>query len=120
MRADPLHKEKPDRLYMVTGGRGGADEPSLDSVALIVAESEPSPEMQSEHAAVLRLCARPTAVVELSAELGLPVSAVRVLLADLLDTGAVTARHSVPSTVREGPQHDPDTLKQVLLALQRL
>lgn len=120
MNTEPVDEEAPDRLYTVTGGRGGTDEPFLDSVALLVAESEPSPGMQSEHAAILRLCTRPTAVVELSAELELPVSVVRILLVDLLDTGAVTARHTAPSTIQEGPRHDPDTLKQVLLALQSL
>ncbi|GAB3705453.1 DUF742 domain-containing protein [Nocardiopsis oceani] len=120
MSADPLNREEPDRLYTVTGGRGGTDESSLDSVALVVAESDPASSMQSEHADILRQCTRPTAVVEISAELGLPVSVVRILLVDLLDTGAVSARHPVPSTPEEGPRHDPDTLKQVLLALQRL
>ncbi|MBR8744545.1 DUF742 domain-containing protein [Nocardiopsis sp. MG754419] len=120
MNPEPVHKEDPDRLYTVTGGRGGTDEASLDSVTLIVAESEPSPDLQSEHSAILRTCVRPTAVVELSAELELPVSVVRILLVDLLDIGAVTARHHVPSTPQEGPRHDPDTLKQVLHALQRL
>ena len=120
MNTDPLNREAPDRLFTVTGGRGGFDGSPLDSVALVVAESEPAPNMQSEHADILRLCTRPTAVVELSAELELPVSVVRILLVDLLDTGAVTARHPVPSTPQDGPRHDPDTLKQVLLALQRL
>lgn len=122
---DPLRSEGPDRLYTVTGGRGDADDPALDSVTLVVAESEPAPSMQSEHAAILRLCVRPIAVVEVSAELGLPVSVVRILLSDLLDTGAVTARHPASAPFRssfpqEEPRHDPDTLKQVLLALQRL
>ncbi len=119
---EPLTAEAPDRLYTVTGGRGDSAAPALDSVALVVAESEPGPDMQSEHADILQLCLQPIAVVELSAELRLPVSVVRILLADLLDTGAVTARHPVPasSSPQEGPWHDPDTLKQVLLALQRL
>jgi hypothetical protein len=123
MNAEPLDSETPDRFYTVTGGRGEAEDPALDSVTLLVAESEPGTGMQSEHADILLLCARPIAVVEVSAELGLPVSVVRILLADLLDTGAVIARHPVPASPsfpQEGPQHDPDTLKQVLLALQRL
>lgn len=126
MNTEPLNTEAPDRLYTVTGGRGDALAPALDSVTLVVAESEPGPDMQSEHADILRLCAHPIAVVEISAELGLPVSVVRILLADLLDTGAVIARHPAhfpsrsPSSPQEGARHDPDTLKQVLLALQRL
>ncbi|WP_017588958.1 DUF742 domain-containing protein [Nocardiopsis ganjiahuensis] len=123
LNSEPLEAEAPDRLYTVTGGRGDAEDPALDSVSLVVAESDPGPDMQSEHADILRLCVHPIAVVEISAELRLPVSVVRILLTDLLDTGAVTARHPVPSTTsspRKGPRHDPDTLKQVLLALQRL
>ncbi|MFE1165730.1 DUF742 domain-containing protein [Nocardiopsis sp. NPDC058789] len=117
----PSGPEAPDRFYTVTSGR--ADDPAMDAVTLVVAESGPAPDMQSEHASILRLCTRPTAVVELSAELRAPVSVVKVLLTDLLDTGAVAARHPVPVRSlpsRGGPRHDPETLKQVLLALQRL
>jgi len=118
MSQDPLRHESPDRLYTVTGGRSGDESAALDSVTLLVAECEPVPGMQSEHAAILRLCVYPTAVVEISAELSLPVSVVRVLLLDLLDTGRVTARH--PAAAPTPAAHDPETLKQVLLALQRL
>ncbi|MCP3017016.1 DUF742 domain-containing protein [Nocardiopsis dassonvillei] len=116
---DSLRAEAPDRLYTVTGGRSDADTRVFDSVTLVVAECDPVPGMQSEHAAILRLCAYPTAVVELSAELRLPVSVVRILLLDLLDTGRVSARHPAALT-RQEAGHDPETLKQVLLALQRL
>ncbi|MEU3018976.1 MULTISPECIES: DUF742 domain-containing protein [unclassified Nocardiopsis] len=119
----PVGAEAPDRFYTVTSGRADADDPAMDAVTLVVAESGPAPDMQSEHASILRLCTRPTAVVELSAELRVPVSVVKVLLTDLLDTGAVAARHPVPVRSlpsRGGPRHDPETLKQVLLALQRL
>ncbi|WP_150236517.1 DUF742 domain-containing protein [Nocardiopsis quinghaiensis] len=119
MNHDPLQRESPDRLYTVTGGRGDTDTRTLDSVTLIVSECEPVPGMQSEHAAILRMCVFPTAVVEVSAELGLPVSVVRILLLDLLDTGRVAARHPA-SSVQRAEGHDPETLKQVLLALQRL
>ncbi|WP_159942685.1 MULTISPECIES: DUF742 domain-containing protein [unclassified Nocardiopsis] len=118
MNHGPLQRESPDRLYTVTGGRAD-DARALDAVTLIVSECEPAPGMQSEHAAILLMCTRPTAVVEVSAELELPVSVVRILLLDLLDTGRVTARHPA-SAVRPAEGHDPETLKQVLLALQRL
>ncbi|AFR05834.1 DUF742 domain-containing protein [Nocardiopsis alba] len=115
----PVGVESPDRLYTVIGGRRGADV-ALDPVSLVVAESGPSPDMQSEHVDILRLCARPVAVVELAARLGLPLSVVRILLGDLLDRGAVIARHPVPPINGEGTRNDPETLKQVLHALQRL
>ncbi|MEU6482552.1 DUF742 domain-containing protein [Streptomyces sp. NPDC046887] len=115
--------ESPDRLYTVTGGRtrSGPDTP-FDLVTLVVTESEPAPGMQSEHAAILRLCRRPTAMVEVAAELGLPVGITRILLSDLLDTGRISARH--PRTQAGGPGGyrlpDPDILEQVLVGLRNL
>ncbi|MCG5217990.1 DUF742 domain-containing protein [Streptosporangium sp. KLBMP 9127] len=114
-----VDSENPDRLYTVTGGRSRADENSLDVVSLIVSECEPTPGMQSEHVRILRMCHRPTAVVEISAELGLPVSVVRILLCDLLDTGRITARHP-PSAPAKAQLPDLEILKQVLVGLQKL
>ncbi|MER7400636.1 MULTISPECIES: DUF742 domain-containing protein [Streptomyces] len=110
--------DDPDRLYTVTGGRSRAAGSRFDLVTLIVAECEPAPGMQSEHVRILELARRPTAVVELSAALRLPVSVVRILLTDLLDTGRITARH--PRTAARAELPEPDLLKEVLDALQRL
>lgn len=75
--------------------------------------------MQSEHVTILRMCERPTAVVELAAGLNLPVSIVRILLCDLLDTGRISARH--PRTARVADRlPDPDILEQVLVGLRNL
>ncbi|GAA5054813.1 DUF742 domain-containing protein [Streptomyces sp. SID10815] len=112
----PGRDDSPDRLYTLTGGRTGTgpDNP-FDLVTLVVAESEPAPGMQSEHAAILRLAVLPTAVVELAAELRLPVSIVKVLLCDLLAAGRVSARHPQKAAV-----YDPDILEQVLVGLRNL
>ncbi len=114
----PVDTGDPDRLYTVTGGRSRADE-SFDLVTLIVSESGPVPGMQSEHARILELCRHPTAVVEIAAELGLPVMVVRILLGDLLDTGRITARHprAAPS-VASLP--DSALLQEVLHGLRNL
>ena len=87
-------------------------------MTLVVAECDPAVGMQSEHAAILRMCERPTAVVEIAAELGLPVSITRVLLSDLLSTGRVSARH--PHTTVPSGLPDPDILEQVLVGLRNL
>ncbi|MFI9274779.1 DUF742 domain-containing protein [Kitasatospora sp. NPDC052896] len=115
----PGPDDGPDRLYTLTGGRSRPPEHPFDVVTLIVAESEPLPGMQSEHARILRLCERPTAVVELAAELALPISIVRILLGDLLEAGRISARHPrfLPATAQ---LPDLDTLKQVLHGLQQL
>ncbi|MHC3451341.1 MULTISPECIES: DUF742 domain-containing protein [Streptomyces] len=112
----PGRDDSPDRLYTVTGGRSrsGPDNP-FDLVTLVVAECDPVPGMQSEHAAILRLTDRPTAVVEIAAELKLPVSITRILLADLQASGRVSARHP-----RKAAVPDPDILEQVLVGLRNL
>jgi hypothetical protein len=120
-----IDREPPDRLYTVTHGRVLGDEDPFDLVSLIVAEREPVPGMQSEHAKILQMCHAPMALVEVSAELRLPVSVVKVLLLDLLDIGGITVRHPLPGATRaDGPTGlhlpDHDVLKQVLLGLQRL
>ncbi|MFB6890923.1 DUF742 domain-containing protein [Kitasatospora sp. NPDC056327] len=115
----PGRDDDPDRLYTITGGRSRAPENAFDLVTLIVAERGPAPGMQSEHARILRMCEAPTAVVEVAAELALPVSVVKILLGDLLEAGSVTARHPrfAPGKAR---LPDLDTLKQVLHGLQQL
>ncbi|MCF6524967.1 DUF742 domain-containing protein [Streptomyces sp. JJ36] len=114
--------EDPDRLYTVTGGRSrsaAADAQAFDLVTLVVAECDPAPGMQSEHVEILRICRTPTAVVELAADLRLPVSVVRILLGDLLAAGRITARH--PQTAAAADRlPDPDILKQVLVGLRNL
>ena len=114
-----LEDENPDRLYMVTGGRSDVADDGLDLVTLIVSECDPAPGAQSEHARILRLCRSPTAVVEIAAELRLPVSVVRILLCDLLDMGRITARNPRPAPV-EARLPDPEFLKQVLVGLEKL
>ncbi|NIJ13901.1 hypothetical protein FHU38_004245 [Saccharomonospora amisosensis] len=114
-----VDSEDPDRLYTLTGGRSSAEDTGLDLVTLIVSESDPTVGMQSEHVKILRICRYPTAVVEVASELGLPVSVVKILLSDLLDSGYVTARH--PTSPRIGAElPDPAFLKKVLVGLHNL
>lgn len=112
--------DDPDRLYTLTQGRSrGPSSNVFDLVTLVVSEDEPTPGMQSEHARILRLCRSPVAVVEIAAELGLPVSIVKILLSDLLDAGRITARH--PRTDSSASQlPDPQLLEQVLVGLRNL
>ncbi|MER7755306.1 DUF742 domain-containing protein [Kitasatospora sp. NPDC097643] len=108
---------EPERLYVITRGRSGpAGQGEFDLVTLIVAHAEPTPTMQPEHAAILRLCGSPLSVAEISAYLELPMSVVTVLLADLLDDGRIEARAAVPAA--ELP--DRALLEAVMHGLQRL
>ncbi|AOP48573.1 DUF742 domain-containing protein [Streptomyces lydicus] len=86
-------KGGPERLYVITGGRAGAEEQAeLDLVTLIVSLEDSQPGMQPEHAAILRVCRSPLSVAEVSAHLALPASVIGVLLTDLLADGRVEAR----------------------------
>ncbi|EFF89111.1 MULTISPECIES: DUF742 domain-containing protein [unclassified Streptomyces] len=112
----PGRDDTPDRLYTITGGRSRSDPTArFDLVTLVVAECAPASGMQSEHAAILRLCDRPTAVVEIAATLRLPVSITKVLLSDLFATGRVSARHP-----RAAALPDSRLLEQVLVGLRKL
>jgi len=71
----------------------------FDLVSLIVSERDPAPGMQSEHVKILRICQSPTAVVEISAELDMPVSVVKILLRDAPRQGQ---HHHSPRVLRHG------------------
>ncbi|HZG05630.1 MAG TPA: DUF742 domain-containing protein [Streptomyces sp.] len=110
----------PVPLYIVTGGRTEAGEAVvLDLVTLIVARSEPKPGMRPEHVSILRMCANPLSVAEISAYLDLPFSAVHVLLADLIAESSVEARQTrTADTAAADP--DIEILKALIDGLQRL
>ncbi|MFF4592391.1 DUF742 domain-containing protein [Amycolatopsis sp. CA-161197] len=114
-----VEEEDPDRLYTLTGGRSRTDDIELDLVTIIVAESAPSAGMQSEHVRILRITLHPTSVVELSSELSLPVSVVKILVTDLLDSGKVSARHP-SSALQRASIPDSEFLKKVLVGLRNL
>ncbi|MEU1089514.1 DUF742 domain-containing protein [Streptomyces sp. NPDC005576] len=118
-RPRPGRDDSPDRLYTLTGGRSRTDSDAFDLVTLVVSECEPAPGMQSEHVAILRMCGRPTAVVEIAATLKLPVGIVRIMLSDMLDTGRISARHPRTARVADRLPH-PDILEQVLVGLRNL
>lgn len=115
-----VDEEDPDRLYTVTGGRSSSAATDLDLVTLVVSEGEPIPGMQSEYVKILHTCRFPTAVVELSSVLGLPVSVTKILVSDLLAEDRVAVRH--PSAASRPGTHLPSAefLKKVLVGLQNL
>jgi hypothetical protein len=119
-----IDRENPDRLYTITGGRSRVDADVFDLVTLVIAECDPTSAMQSEHARILQFCRTPRAVVEIAAELHLPISVIRILLCDLLDAGRITARHPARSQPRRSasaiPYAHPDLLREVLVGLRRL
>ncbi|MEU5523624.1 DUF742 domain-containing protein [Streptomyces sp. NPDC093250] len=117
--AEPAGKQgqggNPERLYVVAGPDG--QRADIDLVTLIVARSpDPPPSATPEQAALLRLCAAPLSVAELSAYLSLPFSVVTVLLTEMLTAELVQAR--LPIVRKALP--DRSLLEAVMHGLQRL
>jgi Protein of unknown function (DUF742) len=110
-------QDGPERLYVITGGRRASGRRAeLDLVTLVVARAAARPEMQPEHASILRMCHYPLSMAEISAYLKLPFSVVAILVSDLLADSCVEVR----ATVRTAGIPDPELLKAVMYGLQRL
>lgn len=118
-RDDPPQRERrspenPERLYILTGE--DTERAALDLVTLIVAHGEAPPTAEPEHADVLRLCATPLSVAEISAYLALPFSVVTVLLTRMLEADLVQARASIVRSTLP----DRSLLEAVMHGLQKL
>ncbi len=110
-------EDNPERLYVITRGRSGTGEKHrVDLVTLIVSQSGPTPGMQPEHAAIVRMCQSPLSVAEISAYLHLPVSVVTVLVTDLLADSKVEAR----ALVARAQLPEPSLIEAVMHGLQKL
>jgi hypothetical protein len=110
------------RTYALTGGR---TEPAsgaiLDVITVIVATAwAQDPDdwlgLSPEHRRLLRLCRRPVTVADVASTTALPLGVVRVLLADLIMQGRITARAGRPV----GEEPSAGLLKEVLHGLRAL
>ncbi len=85
------------RPYAITGGRTGADV-EIDLESQIQASTRASEHLGAyrwEAARLIELVQTPMALVELAARLELPVGVARVLVADLINDGAVVVHRPV-------------------------
>jgi hypothetical protein len=106
----------------VTGGRTEpADGEVLDVIAVVVAmpggDTDDDPQRRTpEHRRILALCQRQATVADIAAGTSLPLGVVRVLLSDLILSGAVTVLRQRPAGVRPGN----DVLQEILNGLRAL
>jgi hypothetical protein len=78
------------RPYAVCGGRTRPTR-ELDLVSLVIDTGQVDAALlESDHAHVLGLCRGPTSVAEVAAYMRLPVVVAKILVADLIDCGALT------------------------------
>lgn len=99
------------RAYALTRGRArpATQGEDFEMIAIIATVSTPAyatPGLGPEHMSILELCVRPRSVAEISAQLGLPLVVVRVLLGDLLTHRFIVVRR---------PQQEHQTVTEELL-----
>ncbi|MFI2436747.1 DUF742 domain-containing protein [Streptomyces sp. NPDC018693] len=104
--------------YLSTGGVARPSRPQLERLSVLVRGEAPVPAglTAAELALLDVLEGGALALVEAAALLRLPVSAVRVLAADLADRDLVLARAPIPPAER----FEPDLLKRVADGLRAL
>lgn len=107
------------RLYAMTAGRAHSTGGAFDLMAVVQAgpPSDYAPSLPPEQAAILRACRyEPQTVADVASESTLPVSVVRVLLGDLLESGHI----SVTRPVRPTELPDRHILREVIDGLRAL
>jgi Protein of unknown function (DUF742) len=107
------------RPYALTNGRTRPAGAVLDVIALIAAargRRGDLSELEPEHLRLLRLCARPTSVADLAADVDLPLGVVQILLGDLRARALITVHQPVQ------PARPPAAgiLREVVDGLRRL
>ncbi|MEU3171810.1 DUF742 domain-containing protein [Streptomyces sp. NPDC086080] len=109
------------RTYVVTGGRSQPSRNHFDHVTLISLAASSSHlnrgTLNPEQLTILEALSHSSqSVVELGALLGLPVSVMRILLADLMEAGHISTRQRITDAADPTRQ----LLEDVLAGLQRL
>ncbi|MET7287046.1 DUF742 domain-containing protein [Streptomyces sp. NPDC005573] len=110
------------RTYVITGGRSYASRNTFDHITLITLSSSAGSltrtQLNPEQLRILEALAEGSqSVAELGALLALPVSVLRILLADLMETGHITTRQRITAPA---PAKTRELLEDVLAGLQRL
>ncbi|WP_067808005.1 DUF742 domain-containing protein [Actinomadura formosensis] len=109
------------RPYAMTRGRTRPDGAGFELIAVVAATGVPPGDRlrySPDHARVLRGCAQPVPVVDLAADLGLPIGVVRVLLGDLRDEGLIAVIADQRSAAGRRPPNG--VLREVLNGLRAL
>lgn len=92
------------RPYTVTRGRTRTGQAELQVITLVMAprplEQLGTAGLDYEHVQILRLCGSPLSIVEISSHLHLPLSVVKILVADLIDREMLIFRSAVTPDVR--------------------
>jgi len=105
-------------VYALTGGRARSRGEDLQLETLVTATAAglaERPRLRFERARIVEACQRPLSVVEVAAQLQIPLGVARVLVSDLHAEGLLTVRH-LPTTADGRP--DVDVLERLLSGLR--
>lgn len=106
------------RPYTATNGRTKPTT-ALDLMSLVKATGRgviSADQLGIEHAEALRLCRTAISVAEVAAQLRQPVMATKVLLSDLIESGAMAAQSPAPTEFT----NTPEVLETLIAGLRRL
>src|SRR3954447_21485235 len=104
MTRPPRERQGLVRPYVVTEGRAFPTRNTFDLVTLVRTTGADSAGLGPKKQRVVQFCeGGALSVAEISARLKLPVGVVKVLLADLVDSGHIAARPPIPPA--ELPQY---------------
>ncbi|MGW1225285.1 DUF742 domain-containing protein [Streptomyces sp. NPDC001478] len=116
------------RPYTITRGRTAPERDDFSLITVLTTADTPRDDrgapvhpgrLQPEHRMILDRCRRPAAVAEVAADLNLPVSVTKILLADLVAQGLLLARAPI-SVARAAGGADMAMLATVREGLRRL
>jgi Protein of unknown function (DUF742) len=106
------------RPYALTGGLtrpAGKPLDLLDLVGLVRHAGQERPALPPEQAEVLQRCQIPVPLVDLAADLDLPVGVIRILVSDLRERGLVAIHRAQPAGIG-----DLKILQEVADGLRRI
>ena len=103
-------------VYAVTGGRTRSAGRDLPVESVVTATDRWAGDLQKEYRVIIDMAVRPVSLVEIGAELRVPVGVARVLVSDLADAGYLVVHAPPPSTAAGGPT--PETLTRLLEGLR--
>lgn len=103
-------------VYAMTGGRTRSVGRDLPIESLVTATDRSAADLQPEYRAIVARATRPLSLVEIGAEMGIPVGVARVLVSDLADAGYLTVHAPVPASSDGNPP--PEILNRLLEGLR--
>ena len=92
------------RPYAMTGGRTSSRQTDLEMITLVVAVRSLTrglvASLDPECVQILVKCQQPRSIAEISAEMGLPLSVVKILIGDLIDKQLIMFRSAVSPDIQ--------------------